>query len=539
MASDFRYLIPVMLLLSAGIVAAEESVPETAAPDQMPAAEAPALPEPMRLTMEFEDANLKDVLKSFSQQSGINIIASSEVADQPVTLYLENVTVLDALDQLLRVSNLTYERQAGSEIYIVKPQPPGAAANTLTRVYRLKYARVSKSNLAKAAAAFGVSTPFEANIGESEGESGGGASGGGGGSQSQDLGIDAVLQNFLTDQGKLAVDPRTNSVLITDVPENFPRLEAALAALDIRTPQIMIDAEVIETTTTKLKDLGVEWGTGTEGSLVTVTPGIRTTNFPFDFFPGRRNIVPTSIDTSGVTQYEGTVASPGQIGLGTIDATGINAVLQALQIDSDTKILARPKILTLDNESAIIKLTTDEAIGFSSSSQAGTNTTTAEAERTTTGVVLVVTPQVNEHGYITMLVQPSVSKTVSSRISPPTGQSAPRDPRTRSARAIVRVRSGDTLVLGGLIDRSDTHSLRKVPVLSGVPFLGEAFKNQEIDGSASELIVFLTPRILDETAPAQLAATPSALGPREQEPSGERQDTIEQSLNQLERPQGP
>lgn len=514
-------------VLSASIVAAEESMPEPAVLSQAPAAEASALPEPMRLTMEFEDANLKDVLKSFSQQSGINIIASSEVADQPVTLYLENVTVLDALDQLLRVSDLTYDRQPGSDIYIIKPQPPGAASNTLTRVYRLKYARVSKSNLAKAAAAFGASTPFEAEIGESESDSSGGGGGGGGGSgggSAQDVGIDAVLQGFLTSQGKLAVDPRTNSVLITDVPENFPRLEAALAALDIRTPQIMIDAEIIETTMAKVKDLGVEWG-GSTGQVLSFTPGSKSTRFPF----GSLNQDSQPVTTETATHFT----------TGTLSFASFQAVLEALQTDTDTKILARPKILTLDNESALIKLTTDEAVGFKSSSLAGTDTTTAEPERTTTGVVLVVTPQVNEHGYITMLVQPTVSKTVASKITAPEGQSTPRDPKTRSARAMVRIRSGDTLVLGGLIDRSDTHSLRKVPILSGVPFLGEAFKNDEIDNSASELIVFLTPRILDETAPAQLVATPSALGPREQEASGERQDTIEQSLNQLERPQGP
>lgn len=522
-----RYLIPIMLLLSAGGALAEESVPNAAAPASEPAAapalDAPALPEPMRLTMEFQDANLKDVLKSFSQQSGINIIASAEVADQPVTLFLENVTVLDALDQILRVSNLTYDRQPGSDIYLVKPQPPGAVANTLTRVYRLKYARVSKSNLAKAAAAFGNSTPFEAEIGEEESGSSSSSAGGGGGS-SQEVGIDLVLQGFLTSQGRLAVDPRTNSVLITDVPENFPRLEAALAALDVRTAQIMIDAEVIETTMAKVKDLGVEWG-GSTGQVLAFTPGSRSTRFPFGLF-GQDSQPTQASETSG------------NMTTGTLSFASFQAVLEALQTDTDTKILARPKILTLDNESALIKLTTNEAIGFTSSESDAGNTT-SEPERTITGIVLVVTPQANEYGYITMLVQPTVSKTVASRITPPSGQATPRDPKTRSARAMVRVRSGDTLVLGGLIDRSDQTSMRKVPILSGIPFMGEAFKNEEIDHSTSELIVFLTPRVLDESTPAQLAATPSPLGPREQEAMGQRQDTIEQSLNQLERPQGP
>ena len=230
------------------------------------------------------------------------------------------------------------------------------------------------------------------------------------------------------------------------------------------------------------------------------------------------------------------VSKLGTLNLGTLGTTEALAVLQALESDTDTKILARPKILTLDNESAIIRLTADEAIGFETSSQSTTGTQTAEPERTTTGVLLVVTPQVNEHGYITMLVEPSVTKTVESNISPPSGQATPRDPKTRSSRTLVRIRSGDTLVVGGLIDRSEEQSMRKVPILSGVPFLGEAFKNQEVSNSASELIVFITPRLLEEATAAQVASIgQTPLGLREQESTGAKQEAIEETLNQLER----
>jgi type II secretory pathway component GspD/PulD (secretin) len=99
----------------------------------------------------------------------------------------------------------------------------------------------------------------------------------------------------------------------------------------------------------------------------------------------------------------------------------------------------------------------------------------------------------------------------------------------------VRIRNGDTLVVGGLIDRTDEETLRRVPILADVPFLGGAFKNKETSNSASELIVFVTPRILEEPSEAQLAATaPSPLGLREQEPAGARQEVIEAALNALE-----
>ncbi len=510
--------------------------------------------EPMRISMDLQDTNLKDVLKAFSKETGINLIAGTEVESQPITLYLDHVTALDALDQILRAAHLTYERLPGSEIYIVKPDgSQGKAPDTITRIYQLKYARVSKSALAKAAAKFAASTPFEKGTlsdGSSSSSSGSSTAGstlgslgssasssgseGGSGDQKRvggGIGIDEVLKDLLTPNGSVVVDSRTNRLILTDIPENFPRLETVLATLDIRTRQIMVDAELIETSVSKLKDLGVEWGVGSEGDLFSLVPASRTTSFPFS------STMKQILGFGGNPTAGNIAVTNGSLTFGTAGSSSASAVLQALQSDTDTKILARPKVLTLDNESAIIRLTADEAIGFQSSSQATTGTSSSEPQRATTGVVLVVTPQINEDGYITMIVEPTVTKTVASKISAPSGQATPRDPKTRSSRGLIRIRSGDTLVVGGLIDRSDENTLKRVPVLSGIPFLGEAFKNSEINNSTSELIVFITPRILDEPTDAQLATsvTASPLGSREQESTGHHQEVIEQSLNNFEK----
>lgn len=487
----------------------------------MSTAEAPsdAAAEPLRVSMEFEDVNLKEVLKTFSKETGINIIAASDVADQPITLYLEQVTAMDALDQILRAANLTYERLPGSEIYIVKGAA-AASAETITRIYQLKYARVSKTVLAKAAARFAKITPYETKLTLEGSDGGGGGGGGSAGQRGDDVGIDVVMESLLTRSGSVMVDARTNRLILTDIPGNFPRLEAALAALDVRTAQILVDAEIIETTLSKVKDLGIEWGSS--GNVFQITPAKRLTRFPFSSVDGEIPIALTDPNDERIT-------------LGTLDASKAIGILKAIQTDSDTKILARPKVLTLDNESAVIRLTADEAIGFQTSSQTDTGTTTAEPERAVTGVVLVVTPQVNEHNYITMLVEPTVTKTIASKITAPSGQATPRDPKTRSSRTMVRVRSGDTLVVGGLIDHSEEESLQQVPVLSGIPFIGEAFKNTDVSNSATEVIVFMTPRILDEPSEGQLAAAPqSPLGLREQESPGRQQEAIEQTLNDLE-----
>lgn len=489
--------------------------------------------EPMRISMDFKDADLKTVLKTFSEQTGINVIASEEVGRRTITLYLEDVTVMDALDRILSSAELVSERPAGSQIYVVKPKSVEGEAQvvTVTRVYRLKFARVSTSRLAKAVEALGSQTPFEAQkltaststgssgaSGGTGGASAGGFGGGGGGAGgAAEVGIDKVIENLLTSFGKVVVDGRTNSLIVTDLPDNFARIDAVLKALDIRTAQVLVEAELLETSLSKLKDLGVEWGTGSEGTLLTLSPATRTTRFPFSTFLGEK-----TGDTTKVT-------------LGTINTAQGQAVLDALERDTETKILARPRVLTLDNESAVIRLTNQQAVAVQTTTVAtGAGITQTTPERMTTGVILVVTPQVNQDDFITMLIEPSVTKVVASLIS-----SAIKDPKSRSVRALVRVRNGQTLVMGGLIDRSEQEVLQRVPILSGIPVLGAAFRNKEIDNTASELIVFITPRIVDESMAAQRSAqgAEAPLQAREQEPTEGRQQEIEQRLNVLEREQ--
>ena len=446
----------------------------------------------MRISMEFEDASLKDVLKIFSQQTGINLIASEDVSDRKVTVYFEDVAVLDALDQLLQAANLAYERPYGSQIYLVKPRAVKDAMveELMTRVYRMRFARVSSTGLANAAQA--------ASAGSASGSSGFSGSSTSS-STSQPLTgssgtIDEVVKGLLTERGSVVVDGRTNSLIVTDIPENFPRLDAALAALDVRTRQVMIEAEILETSLAKVKDLGVEWDATTEGDVLTFTPGSsRKTRFPF-----------------GWLGHADAPTAPTAFGLSTLDFSTFKGVLQALERDTNTKVLARPKVLTLDNESAVIKLTSDQAVGFETTTGESTSTTSVTPERMETGVKLTVTPQVNDGGFITMLVEPSVTKVVKAKVTPPSGSGEVVDPKTRTAKALVRITQGQTLVLGGLIDRTEEQVVRKVPILGDLPLIGAAFRNTEINNDASEVIVFITPHILDEpeTQVASAAAAP-------------------------------
>ena len=514
---------------AAWAAAAENTTADALATEPLPAADegastmessTPVSANPMerKVSLDFQDASLKDILKLFSQQSGLNFIADQTVRDRKITLYVDNVSVKDVLDQLLRSNKLSAERPENSNILILREATAEpAASKTITRIYALKYARLSTSVLAKAAAnlagtSSSVSTPASTTSTSTGSSSSSSSSGSSGGTSSKPTGLDLIIQQLLTPQGKLVVDERTNSLIITDIPDNFPKIEDAIARLDVKTQQVLIEVEILEVNASKTKNLGIEWGSGTDGTLATFTPGQSTTRFPFNLVQGQM-LGSSSLSAPAQTRAAYT--------FGTLNASQFQVVLKALQSDQETRLLGHPKVLTLNNEEAIIQLTANTAIGQTTSTTAtgGTGNTTTQAERSPTGVTLKVTPQVNDGGQITMFVEPSLSRPVLSEFFP--AQFV--DPKSRLASTIVRVHDGETIIIGGLIDRQERSTKRQVPGLGKVPFVGGAFRKNDDSYTDTELVVFITPHIMADQADV-LAKTPldlPPLAPEQQPPPAE------------------
>ena len=145
-----------------------------------------------------------------------------------------------------------------------------------------------------------------------------------------------------------------------------------------------------------------------------------------------------------------------------------------------------------------MQIATDQAVGQQLSTAGGTGITTqvANVERVTTGLVLKVTPQINKEGYITMLIQPSYTDV---QVSPLSTSSNPiYDPVTRGASTLVRVRNGQTLVIGGLLQSTETKVVRKVPLLGYIPLIGWFFTSSSNLRRNTDLVIFLTPTIVSD-----------------------------------------
>lgn len=468
-----------------------------------------------KVSIRVSNVPIAAFLNSITTQARINFIMSEEFSNKKVTASLTKVTVREALDTLLRVHGLAYQRIGKSDSYVVTKRS-NEAPDTITKIYTLSYIAlqgfgsassemnslmsqdVSGYNSMGGGASF---NPSNASFGSGNGVSGGNDSYSGGSE------ITTIVRSMLSPVGKIAVDPRTNKIIITDVAEVFPQVENILAELDIKPPQILIEAQIVEVSKTSGLNIGFEYG-GASGTLVSMTAPSRQATL--DYFKGRgtgrgkgwKYIFPTDERVNSGNSESGSGGSGSGSGssggqedqAGVLNFSVFNIVLNSLLTRGEARYLGKPKVVTLNNKTATITTSTDAAVGRVENSYGGTSesTYTSSVERKRVGLTLQVTPQVNREGYVTLYVQPSYSDLVSS------GFDDTKDTTTRAVSTLVRVKNGQTVVIGGLLTSRETDQTRKVPLLGDIPVLGWLFTSKTKSKSTTDLVIFITPTVLAE-----------------------------------------
>lgn len=365
--------------------------------------------------LEFRDVQLTAVLTALAKLCGFNLVTDATVQGT-ITLRLVDVTCEDALRFILEANNLAF-RRFGRNLIVAdakKLEPPGEIPETI--VYRLAFGDVNKIRAAIAAAVPGV---------------------------------------------RVAVDDRTNTLLITGTSAQHEEVRRVLQTLDVRIPQVVIQVHVIEVNRRAVRDLGLLSGVGGSnfGSVV------------LDSANNRISFALLSVDL-------------------------ILFRLQALITENAGRVLAAPRIATLDGNKASILLG-DQFPIISSVPSAGTITQTVSF--VPIGVKLDVTPRVNVDGLITIQLKPEVSSVVEI-ITTTQGTRAPRI-ATRNADTTLTVRDGQTIVVGGLINQEERKQTIKVPLLGDIPILGELFRFTNTDVRDTEVIFLITPSIMKDTSP--------------------------------------
>ncbi len=421
-----------------------------------------------RISLDFQDADIRNVLRLIADVSGYNLAAGDDVKGK-ITIKLLNVPWDQALDIILKMNNLGYLREGN----IIRVATLKNIEDQLTAEAKAKEAEQKSGDL--------ITKIIYVNYGSAKD-------------------FVETLKKSLTPRGSLVVEDKTNAIVIKDISKSVDEVTEMIRTLDRKVPQVMIEARIVEADTTFTRELGVQWGADQSG-YTTSRSGRRTGNYSL-YGGGTKQ---SSSDTTstpltngiGVNDTGFLVNLPAAVGAGSGGAIGFlfsNAArtfnldfqLSAMESSGKGKVLSNPKILALDNKEAFIQ--TGYRIPYESISTSGTKTEWIDAV-----LQLKVTPHVTADNHIMMSIK--IEKNEPDFSNRAAGNAPTIS--TKEAKTDVLVNNGDTIVIGGIYKRRNDNSVKGVPWISRIPILGWLFKKEYIYEKPEELVIFITPKITE------------------------------------------
>jgi type IV pilus assembly protein PilQ len=405
-----------------------------------------------RISLDFKDVDIRDVLRLIADVSDLNIIAGDEVAGN-VTIRLVDVPWDQALDVILLTKGLGFVR-VGNVLRIA----PGDTLKSEDEA-RLQERR-SKEKLEDLVVK--LQPVNYANVKE----------------------VQTLVKRLLTPRGTVDTDTRTNTVIIKDIPSVIDESTALIKAIDTQTPQVMIEARIVEANLDFSQEIGLEWGAGSQ-------PNSDESDFTIGGItnPTRPNNSPPFNNANNVVVTNPISMTPtGLVNLGAFlldDRFNVDVRLAAAELNGEGKVISSPRVVTLDNREAMIEQ------GVSIPFQTFENGD-AQLEFIDAVLSLKVTPHITADRSIIMAIEVTRNAPDAS-VETPTGSPAIAK---NQAKTETLVRDGQTLVLGGIyvIDTAEKES--RVPYLWKLPVLGNAFKNHGTRDRRKELLIFVQPSVV-------------------------------------------
>ncbi|MFO0687621.1 MAG: type IV pilus secretin PilQ [Myxococcota bacterium] len=402
-----------------------------------------------RVSLDFKDVAIADVLRLIAEVSDLNIIAGDEVSGN-VTIRLVDVPWDQALDVILMTKGLGFVRvgnvlriapsdvlKAEEEVRLQERRNKEKLEDLEVKLLPVNYAQVKD--------------------------------------------IEVLVRRLLSARGTVNLDARTNTLIIKDISSVIDEATALISAIDTQTPQVMIEAKIVEANLDFSRELGSVWGIQTNQFVDPFNPSTLRTDL------GNEDI--TFIDDNSLSFANPIKAVP--TGIASFGALildqdfRVDAQIQAAESTGDGKVISSPRVVTLDNKQATIK----QGVSIPFQTFEGGD---AKLEFIDAVLSLIVTPHITADQSIIMQIQ--VTKNApDSTVPTPTGSPAISK---NVAQTQTLVKDGQTLVLGGIYTISKTQSQSRVPYLHRIPVVGNLFKNTRIIDSRKELLVFVTPRIV-------------------------------------------
>ena len=532
MKTKFLYFI-CFILLSTFVFAQEQTSP---AP---PVAQQESLPQSLaasqNVTLDFKDADIQNVLKIISYKSGVNIVTTPDVIGN-VTIRLVDVPWDRALDVILKTYGFGSQKQ-GNIILVTKMENISkiqAEEPLQTEIVILRFldAQDAEKILIPLLSPRGkISVLYTRGqkgwkfgtfqIGKTESQVRGLEKEAEGQTKTETISIERnATGDLISKRAEFEPSIKSKTLIITDTASSIDKIRnTILPQIDKKPKQVLIEAKIMEVNVDKLKDIGLDWGTGSSGASGYLTPptdlGLNSKNTKT--FAGRN--LGSAVTPSLFGPKEATAAFTGaypysaglELLFKKIGGTEFEVILHALEEDARTNTLSAPRILTLDNQEASILVGFHTPI-LSSSVSAGTSTEGPTQTQTLDyyqeiGIRLNVVPQVSEEGYINMIIHPSItssSSNVTATNVAGTGTGAIQTTvnypiiDVREAQTQVLMKDGETVVLGGLLKDVKSKEIIAVPFLSKLPWVGKLFKRETTDTSKVDLLIFISAHVLKE-----------------------------------------
>ena len=390
-----------------------------------------------RVTLEFSDADVRKIFQLIAEVSNLNFLIADDVTGT-ISIKLVNVPWDQALDVILDAKDLGMQQDGN--IVQIKPK---AKMQT----------QADAESAAKKAAELGMelrTAVFEVNY----------------------AAVSEVAVQFAalkSDRGTITKDDRTSRVIVKDIQTALDDMRQLLKTLDAPEKQVMIEARIVEATSTFTRDLGVQWGLSYKDGSASVA-GINTVDTGFGGVVSSAGPGSTGSGGLGLGMSFGKLTSNIQLDMRLAAAATIGQV----------KIISTPKVVTLNNKAA--KISQGQSIPYQTFSAEGTKTEFVEAALT-----LEVTPHITSDGAVSMKIKASNN-------SPGTGSPPPINKKEATTELVVA--NGETTVIGGIYVDSDTDSDTGVPFLADIPLLGWLFKSNTKQKTKTELLIFITPKVV-------------------------------------------
>ena len=441
-----------VLLLSPCIVALADSLTAEGEPNAAKVEVLSTLEQRMqkKISVDFRETPVDDVIRIMAEQADVDVVKSPKVTGS-ITAKLTNVPLDEALRNILAANGYDFVMTKNMIRVAPASEITQESEKLVNKIYRITYADIKE--------------------------------------------VEKSLKKFVSQRGFVSINPGTSNVIVTDTESKIKAIDTFIAEIDRITPQILVEARIYDITSKNALDLGVEWNVGRQTTYyadteAVVPPGVmgniktgETDPFTTGMFRG------DAAKTSGVTGLL-------KFGWFTGDLD-IDALIKAQKNLVNAKLLANPRVLVLDNEPAQINITSE--IPYQELTQTSGGGSIGSTSFKEVGVILRVIPHLTRDEKIRLKVEPEFSvKTGNITFS----QGALSYPQPiidkRKASTTLLVDNGQTVVLGGLRKKDVAKVVNKIPLLGDIPILGYIFRYEGEDTILSEMVVFITPKLVEE-----------------------------------------